>query len=118
MNASAQVLSPSKMSGGMPAGFRSPAGCMGMRRVGGIAPGLLGPLKGSLGPPGPPSPPGPLGPPGARPRAMLKVSLIWQGFSCCVLGGGSLWSPGTRVREMTSVVVARVCVDITLLPYV
>jgi len=44
--------------------------------VGGIAPGLFGPLKGSLGSLGSPGPPGPLSPLGAHPRAMLKVSLI------------------------------------------
>ncbi len=31
MKASARVLSPSKSSRGMPAGFRSPVGCMGIR---------------------------------------------------------------------------------------
>ncbi len=87
--------------------------------MGGIALRLFGPPKGSPGPLGPPGPPGPPGPLGAHLRAISKVSLICQGFSCCMLwGGGSSSPPGTMVQEMTSVVVAKVCVDIVQLPCV
>src|SRR6266851_362287 len=81
-----------------------------------MAAGPGGPPYGSFGPPDPPGPPGLLGPPGARPRAMSNVSRICCGFSCWTGSGGSS-PPGTMVREMVSVFVARVCVDIAKLQF-
>src|SRR5216683_3689422 len=47
---------------------------------------------------------------------MLNVSWICCGFSCWVATGGSL-SPGTMVREIVSVFIAKVCVDIAKLRF-
>ncbi len=108
----------SNRRGGMPVGFRSPAGWMGIRWVGGIPLGVFGSPWGLLGPPGPPGPSGPPGPPdplGACPRVMSKVSLICWGFWCWLLGGGLSSPPGAMVQEMISVIVTRVCVDIVWL---
>src|SRR6266851_7050511 len=81
-----------------------------------MAAGPGGPPYGSFGPPDPPGPPGPSGPPGAHPRAMSNVSRICCGFSCWTGSGGSS-PPGTMVREMVSVFVAKVCVDIAKLQF-
>src|SRR6266851_1905961 len=45
---------------------------------------------------------------------MSNVSQICCGFSCCTGSGGSL-PLGTMVREMVSVFITKVCVDIAKL---